>query len=373
MPGLYIHIPFCRKACNYCNFYFTTSPKLKDDFVAALHKEIQMRAHAFDGEIVSSIYWGGGTPSALSASHIVETMNVLVANFKIAPDAEVTLEANPDDVHEESLQHWKLAGINRLSMGVQSFFDEDLRYMNRSHNTLQTSDCLQKISGAGFQNFSVDLIYGFPLLSNEKLMHNLNRLTETQASHISCYALTVEEKTALYQKIKKQRLAAPDEEQSQQQFYIIKETLEKAGYVHYEISNFALPGAHSRHNSAYWQQQPYLGFGPAAHSFTGNTRSWNIPHLKKYIDAINRGERLHEYERLTEAQQLNEYIMTGIRTANGCSLSYIEKHFDSALVSGFQKQFETMREKFIINHHNHFSLKSDYLFFADGIAAELFV
>ncbi|HEY4935106.1 MAG TPA: radical SAM family heme chaperone HemW, partial [Puia sp.] len=298
MAGIYIHIPFCKQACNYCNFHFSTNLGLQNDFTAALLKEIELRIPYLNQETVETIYFGGGTPSLMPVSAIRDILDSVYRNFTISPDPEITLESNPDDMDPDRLEAWKKAGINRLSIGVQSFFEEDLNWMNRAHNAQQAIKAVQQVVSAGFDNFSMDLIYGLPGLTDEKWNENLRKAIFLNPTHISCYALTVEPKTALYKMIqlKKTDDVEPDKQASQFLFGI--QELEAAGFEHYEISSFAKPGRRSRHNSAYWQSKKYLGLGPAAHSFDGYSRQWNISNNALYIKSLMAGQLNIESENL---------------------------------------------------------------------------
>ncbi|HMG69093.1 MAG TPA: radical SAM family heme chaperone HemW, partial [Chitinophagaceae bacterium] len=268
MAGVYIHIPFCKQACSYCNFHFTTSLRRKNEMLAALLSEIVLRKDYLQGEPLETIYIGGGTPSLLDTTDFNLLFETINSNFKIAPGAEVTIEANPDDITDEKLAGWKKAGINRLSIGIQSFFDEDLTWMNRAHNAKDAHNSLRSAI-TYFDNITIDLIYGTPLLTNEKWKENINKAFTYGIPHVSCYALTVEKKTPLYKMIREERTENVDADKQSDQFLLLMQWMEAKGYEHYEISNFAKPGLRSRHNSSYWQRKKYLGIGPSAHSFDG--------------------------------------------------------------------------------------------------------
>ncbi|MDQ2753020.1 MAG: radical SAM family heme chaperone HemW, partial [Bacteroidota bacterium] len=312
MAGIYVHIPFCKKACYYCNFHFSTSTLTANEMIYAIGMEAKLRKY-YSKEKVTTVYIGGGTPSLLTITHLRTLLEKLRDNFSILSDAEVTLEANPDDINIESLLQWKSAGINRLSIGVQSFRDADLQWMNRAHNARQALGCIQLATKTGFNNLSIDLIYGTPTLSNEQWIQNIEQAIALDVHHLSCYALTVEPKTALYHLIKEKKVANVDEETQSVQFEILINRLCEAGYEHYEISNFAKPGFQSKHNSSYWQGKPYIGLGPSAHSFNGVSRQWNVANNALYIASLKIGEVPFEIEYLTPQQQLNEYIMTSLR------------------------------------------------------------
>ncbi|MFT3749244.1 MAG: radical SAM family heme chaperone HemW [Agriterribacter sp.] len=373
MAGIYIHIPFCKQACLYCNFHFSTTLKHKNGLIDALLKEIAMTASFAAGETIETIYFGGGTPSVLSADELKRLFSLLHSEFTIADNAEITLEANPDDITLQNLALWKQNNINRLSIGIQSFFEEDLKWMNRAHNAEQALQCIAEAQQGGFNNLSVDLIYGTPTLTDENWKYNVDRVLQLQVPHISCYALTVEPKTALQQFISKHKMQDVDPDQQARQFLQLIHWLKKAGYEHYEISNFSLPGRRSRHNTAYWQGKTYYGFGPSAHSFNGvNTRSWNIANNALYIQSINRGILPVEQEVLTETQQLNEYIMTSLRTMEGIDLIKIKNSFGELYYTNILKTASSFAGRNIILNDEHIILTNEGKLFADGLAAKLF-
>ncbi|MBN8785922.1 MAG: radical SAM family heme chaperone HemW [Terrimonas sp.] len=373
MAGIYIHIPFCKQACLYCNFHFSTTLKQKNDLIDALLKEIAMTASFAAGETIETIYFGGGTPSLLSSDELRSIFSLLHSKFIIADNAEITLEANPDDITPQNLARWKQTGINRLSIGIQSFFEEDLKWMNRAHNAEQALQCIAEAQQAGFNNLSVDLIYGTPTLTDENWKYNVDRVLQLQVPHISCYALTVEPKTALQQFISKHKMQDVDPDQQARQFLQLIYWLNNAGYEHYEISNFSLPGRRSRHNTAYWQGKTYYGFGPSAHSFNGiNTRSWNIANNALYIKSINQDILPVEQETLTETQQLNEYIMTSLRTMEGIDLIKIKNGFGAHHYTNILKTAASFTGGNIILDDEHIILTNEGKLFADGLAAKLF-
>ena len=373
MAGIYIHIPFCKQACHYCNFHFSTSLKQKDELIAALIKEIGITAPFITAGPIETIYFGGGTPSLLSPEDIQNILRSIKEKFTIDPLAEITLEANPDDISSSKLNEWAGTGINRLSIGIQSFLNEELLWMNRAHNSLQALDCIQLSRDAGFENFSVDLIYGSPLLSNEDLKRNVDILIEKKIPHISCYALTVEPKTALDKMIAQKKKAAVDPDKQAEQFLLLMDWLKEAGYEHYEISNFAKPGFRSKHNSSYWLGKPYYGFGPSAHSFNGNSRRWNIANNALYIQSLQKNSIPFEQEMLTSNQQLNEYIMISLRTMEGLDLAVVKERFGSAL----SEKLKTKSKKYtgggkLVLQNDHLILTREGKLLADGIAADLF-
>jgi oxygen-independent coproporphyrinogen-3 oxidase len=373
LAGIYIHIPFCKQACSYCNFHFSTSLYQKDVFINALQKEIRITANAASAhKNIDTIYFGGGTPSILSKQAIQDILNTIYENFEVHKATEITLEANPDDVNSSIVQDWLSIGINRLSLGIQSFNDAELTWMNRAHNALHALNSIDLIQQAGFTNFSVDLIYGSPLLSHEELQKNIQYVLQKNIPHIACYALTVEEKTLLYKQIHKQKSLPIDETHQSEQFHIMVTMLEAAGYEQYEISNFAKPGYRSQHNSSYWKGIAYWGFGPSAHSFDGlASRRWNVANNALYIQSIENNLIPFEEEILTPTQQLNEQIMIGLRTMEGISLKKLEERF------GIQQQLLVQAKTYIATGKiklvdGHLMLSKEGKFFADGIAADLF-
>ena len=377
MAGIYIHIPFCKQACHYCNFHFSTSLQLKDELIAALIKEIQLSptkaSKQTEKELCETIYFGGGTPSIVSINDLTMILAALASKFDIQKDAEITLEANPDDISAEKLQLWKKAGINRLSVGIQSFLDPELLWMNRAHSAADSLRCIDEIKDAGFSDFSIDLIYGSPLLSNQDWSTAIDTVISKKIPHISCYALTVEPKTALDKMIAQNKKAPVDAEKQAEQFIIGMNKMEQAGYEHYEISNFSTPGMRSKHNSSYWQGKKYYGFGPAAHSYDGATRKWNIANNALYIQSLKKNCIPSEEELLTSTQLLNEYIMTSLRTMEGIDLDKMSTLFGDHPVNQLllSSQKYTQSKK-LIQINASLILTKEGKLFADGIAADLF-
>ena len=381
MAGIYIHIPFCRQACTYCNFHFSVNLSGMESMVAAIETEIlQANAAQFPDAAnalqIETIYFGGGTPGLLSPNMLHRLLAAIYQRFTVQPGAEITLETNPDDHTPEKLQAWKTAGINRLSIGVQSFYDDDLRWMNRVHNAGQSLRAIQAAQDAGFDNLTIDLIYGTPQLTDSRWLHNLQQATQLGVPHLSCYALTVEPKTALAAQIRNGISQPVHADQQAEQFMLLTHWAAQNGFEHYEISNLAKPGHRSRHNSAYWQGKPYWGFGPSAHSFDGYTRRWwNIANNALYQKAIENNLPLHEEEILTPAQQLNEYIMTALRTAEGIRLT--DNRWTSA-ATHLQKQIikaaaKWQQQEKLMLHEQAIQLTTAGRLYADGIAADLFV
>lgn len=370
--GLYIHIPYCRKACHYCNFHFSTALHNRERFIDALIKEIDLTPGKKIREI-TTVYFGGGTPSILFRTEIRSVVQALRSSFNIKEGAEWTLEVNPDDLNEMKLAFWKDLGFNRLSVGIQSFQEEDLTWMNRSHTAVQSRLGIDMIRQAGFQNFSIDLIYGIPGLTDEAWRKNVQLAIDLQIPHISAYALTVEPKTALSHFVEQKKMPDVDPEHQAQHFQILVELLESAGYEHYEISNFAKPGWRSKHNSSYWAGTPYFGLGPGSHSFDGESRYWNISNNNLYIDSIHSGIIPFEKEDLTPIQQLNEYIMTSLRTMEGLDLGKVSSTWGSSFTTTILKEAEKQFSRgTLILVKDHLLLTKEGKFFADGIASDLF-
>lgn len=374
MAGIYIHIPFCRRACHYCNFHFSTSLKGKNDFLEALLKEISLQKDYLQGFPVDTIYFGGGTPSLLEAGELQSIFSALHQNYNVQPGAELTLEANPDDITREKLQAWQQAGINRLSIGIQSFFEADLRWMNRAHNAEQARNSIRMSQDAGFTNLTIDLIYGTPTLTDENWDSNITEAVIAGVPHLSCYALTVEQGTALEVMIRKNKIANTDTETQARQFTHLINRMQQEGYEHYEISNFAQPGMRSRHNSSYWSGQYYLGLGPSAHSYNGVSRQWNVANNALYVQSLKRNELPFEKEELTNRQRINEYIMTSLRTMEGLDLGFVSKNFGEEIAEQLQRSGSKYMNSGKLQHRNNrFLLTNEGKLFADGIAADLFM
>ncbi|MAN26428.1 MULTISPECIES: radical SAM family heme chaperone HemW [Mesonia] len=371
MSGIYIHIPFCKQACHYCDFHFSTSLKKKGDLVEALLTELQLRKTENQGS-VETIYFGGGTPSLLEAEEINQILTTVFENYPVCENPEITLEANPDDLNDEVLQRLANSNINRLSIGVQSFFEEDLQLMNRAHNAGEALKSIQ-LAKQYFDNISIDLIYGIPGMSNKRWQANLAEALALEVPHISSYALTVEPKTALKKMIETGKVQPVDEDKSKAHFEILLATLEEAGFINYEFSNFGKPGYFSQNNTAYWLGKPYLGIGPSAHSFDGEHRSWNVNNNTKYIKTIQQGIVPAEVEELSLADRYNEYVMTRLRTQFGVNLAEIEELFGKPLALYFEKESQVFFEKGLLKEENHKVLITKKgKFLSDGIAADLF-
>lgn len=373
MSGIYIHIPFCKQACHYCDFHFSTSLKKKEEMVMALVKEIQMRKMELEKEQIETIYFGGGTPSILSLKEIQVLIDAVYENFNVTESPEITLEANPDDLDDDTIIQLANSPVNRLSIGIQSFFEEDLKLMNRAHNAMEAKRCLQTATQY-FDNISLDLIYGMPNMSNEKWLQNVQTALSFGVPHISSYALTVEPKTALKKLIEKKVVEAPKDEVAQEHFLVLIEELEKNGFIHYELSNFGKPTYFSKNNTAYWLGKKYIGIGPSAHSYNGKERSWNVANNALYLKAIQENNLPNEIEVLTKTDRYNEYIMTGLRTIWGVSLKRVEFEYGERYLLYLLEQ----SKKYI--HSEHLQIEADVLtttkkgkFLSDGIASDLFL
>lgn len=373
MAGVYIHIPFCRQSCHYCNFHFSTNLRQKELFVSSLLKEIELRK-TYLHENISTIYFGGGTPSILPSLQIEEIISNIKDTFIVDKDAEITLEANPDDITAEKLQEWKKIGINRLSIGIQSFFEEDLKWMNRAHNAQQAKDCLVLARSFGYDNFTIDLIYGTATLTDENWKKNVTTAIALKVPHLSCYALTVEPKTALSRLIEKKMLKDVNQETQARHFEMLMEWMATAGYEHYEISNFAIPGYRSKHNSSYWQSKYYLGLGPSAHSYNGHSRQWNVSNNALYIQSLQKNIVPFEEEILTTAQKINEYLMTSLRTLEGISLEILRDHFgENALIITLKNAQPHIDRNNLVEEEGFLKTTLTGKLLADGIASDLFV
>lgn len=373
MSGIYIHIPFCKKACFYCNFHFSTNTAKIDEMIMAISKEIELRNCYLNDNNIESVYFGGGTPSLLSPVQINHILTKLNSNFNIDPNIEKTIEVNPDDCSKESLQIWADLGFNRLSIGIQSFFDEDLKYMNRAHRSEQSIKSIGNAIEVGFKDISVDLIYGFPLLTNEKWKYNLDKINEYKINHLSCYALTVEQGTPLHKMVMSGKAEKTKDEHQSYHFDLLQEWALQNKWEHYEISNLAKENNYSKHNTSYWRGKHYLGIGPAAHSFDGNSRSWNINDNYSYINLINANGIYFESEILTNESKINEYVLTGIRTIWGINLNEIEKIYPgwTDLNTITLKKLES--ENLIKFNQTQITLTKLGRHFADGVASDLFL
>ncbi len=372
---IYLHIPFCKQKCSYCNFHFSTSFSLKDEMLSAIKKEIQLRYNELENKTLKSLYFGGGTPSVLSVDEIKSLIDEIQKYFSFDNNIEITLESNPDDLNKSFLKELSQTEINRLSIGTQSFFDEDLKLMNRAHNASEAESSIKRAQDFGLENISIDLIYGSPTSNFEIWKENLNKTIELQVPHVSSYALTVEPKTALEKWIENGKVNSPEEAEQNQEFYYMKDFLKDNGFDHYEISNFGKPGFHSKHNSAYWKSEPYLGIGPSAHSYNGHLeRSWNIANNPIYIKNINQNILAKETEILSEKDRFNEMMMIGLRTIWGVDLGKINQNFSSEIINYLNQEIESKLESGILKiENNYLKIPEKHWFLADGIASDLFI
>jgi oxygen-independent coproporphyrinogen-3 oxidase len=372
MSGIYIHIPFCKQACHYCDFHFSTSLKKKEEMLDAIRQELILRRSESKIETIETIYFGGGTPSLLLQKEIDFILETVFQNYKVAKNPEITLEANPDDLNLKTITELGNSQINRLSIGVQSFFEEDLQMMNRAHNSAEAKKCLQ-LATEHFDNISVDLIYGIPGMTNAKWKQNIQTVLDFNIPHISSYALTVEPKTALQKFIAIGKIAAPKEEVAQEHFEILVEMLTNKGFIHYEISNFGKEKYFSKNNSSYWLGKKYLGIGPSAHSFDGVSRSWNLANNAKYIIEIQKGNLPSETEILSIKDRYNEYVMTGLRTIWGVSLEKVSNDFGSKFLDYLTKNADNfIKQELLVINNNTLKTTKNGLFLVDGIASDLF-
>ncbi|MBT2620917.1 radical SAM family heme chaperone HemW [Chryseobacterium sp. ISL-6] len=372
---IYIHIPFCKQKCSYCNFHFSTSLQSKDEVLSAIKKEIFLRKDELQNKTLQSLYFGGGTPSILSGDEINSIVDEALKYYSFAKDIEVTLEANPDDLDKNFLRDLSRSPVNRLSIGTQSFFDEDLKLMNRAHNASEAEGSIKRAQDFGFENLSIDLIYGSPTSNLEIWKENLNKTIALEVPHISSYALTVEPKTALNDWILKGKVSKPKEEEQNKEFYYLSDFLKDNGFDHYEVSNFAKPGFYSRHNSAYWKYKEYLGIGPSAHSYNGSDiRSWNVANNQIYIKKLNSNTLAKETEILSQEDQFNEMIMIGLRTIWGVDLNSMKTKFSDEILQKFQNEIkQKIADGILIIENSHLKIPEKHWFMADGIASDLFL
>lgn len=377
MPGIYLHIPFCKQACYYCNFHFSTSLGQKEGLLNALLRELELRRDYLGDVPVQTLYLGGGTPSLLEAVELDRLFEHIYRLYRVTPDAEVTLEANPDDLTEAKIEALRQTPVNRLSIGIQSFSDADLQFMNRAHNSGEAQRCIEMALNAGFHDLSLDLIYGTPGMSDQQWAYNIETVLGFDVPHLSCYCLTVEPQTALDHFVKKGKARPVDDAQAARQLEYLMQRLAAAGYEHYEISNFAKPGRYSRHNTSYWTGEPYLGIGPSAHSFNGVSRQWNVANNARYTRALEPEspdwEALFELETLTPEQRYNEYVMTSLRTQWGCDLARIR-----GIGAGFEAYFLSEVSPFLEDGSvwrsgEVFFLTQKGKFVGDYVASELFL
>jgi len=374
LAGIYIHIPFCKKACHYCDFYFVISQKNIDALVGAIVEELNIQTDYLKRDLVNTIYFGGGTPSLLKEEHVKEIMKTIRFNYNLSSNPEITLEANPDDLGLEKLQMLYDQGINRLSIGIQTFHGPHLKWLNRGHSSQEAQQCVQLARKVGFENISLDLIYALPHDDHSIWIQDLKNAIELQPEHLSSYCLTIEPKTAFGNWLSKGKIQAIDEDYSAEQFEILLETAEKYGYEQYEISNFAQPGYESLHNTNYWKHEKFLGVGPAAHSYNGKSRQANISNNAIYIKKINSGEIPSELLHLSKEDQINEYILTSLRTKWGCDLELLKSKYEIDLIQSRQLYLtDLLNQGMIFIEDGCITLTNNGKLLADKIAADLFV
>ena len=373
MAGLYLHIPFCKQACHYCDFHFSTQLKQREAVLDALVQEMAMQKHYLHGTFLSSVYFGGGTPSLLSEKELEALFSAIHQHFDIEKDAEITLEANPDDLDLYTLNRLYDSEVNRLSIGIQSFRAEDLSLMNRAHEVQQARDCLRLAKEVGFTLLTADLIYAMPNMSDADWVQNLDELLQYDLPHFSAYALTVEAKTALHKFVKDGKVLPASDADQKRQFDLLIDMAISRGYEHYEISNFAKPGQRAVHNSSYWKAEPYLGIGPSAHSFNGHSRQWNVSNNAKYVQALAQGALPATVELLTSFDQFNEQLLTGLRTAEGIDLARLEQQFGAAFVTQLHTALLDLKDDWYQLRNNQLTLTRSGKHFADLIASDLFI
>ncbi len=374
MAGVYIHIPFCRQACNYCDFHFSTSTKFVYEMIASIEKEIILRKDYLQNEVIETIYFGGGTPSLIENKFINLLIGRIRRELNVSENAEITLEANPDDLSQAKCEQFFNSGVNRLSIGIQSFSDDDLKFMNRAHDSVQALSAVTNARKAGFNNISIDLIYGIQQSTSKQWERNLDIALSLEVEHLSCYALTVEHRTALADLIRKKKVAPLDDEKTVLDFELLMNRAAEAGFEHYEISNFARNQKYSCHNTSYWQRKKYLGVGPSAHSYDGVSRQWNISNNQVYIRSMSENIVPFEIEKLSESNKFNEYILTSLRTMWGIDVSLVEKEFGSVRKEELLKQIQNLiNEGMIFSSENNFVLTKQGKYFADKIASDMFV
>lgn len=375
MSGIYIHIPFCKKACFYCDFHFTVSFKIKEKIITAICQELTTRKDFFDPkETINSIYFGGGTPSVLSIKEIDEILGAVYSHYNVEKNAEITFECNPDDLTQDYLRELKFVGINRLSIGVQSFNDEHLKWMNRSHDASQSKKSIEYAAEAGFNNITLDLIYGLPQLSNKEWSANLNEALSLPINHLSAYSLTMEENTPYIKLVNQGKYKKPSDGISSNHYQILVQQTTDLGWEHYEVSSFCKPGNYSKHNSSYWSGNKYIGVGPSAHSYDGNSRHWNVSNNKSYLECISTKKRYFESEELTVSNQVNEYLLTGLRTKWGVDVELLSNKYDYNIMSLFEKDIKYwISLNWMEMKDSNMKLTNKGMLFADHISSILFL
>src|SRR5258706_6908943 len=374
MAGIYLHIPYCKQACHYCDFHFSTQQDSRTPLVEAISLELALQKNYLDNEAIETIYFGGGTPSLLNEKELREIFDSIHKHFVVTDDAEITLEANPDDLSLENLQAIRKAGVNRLSIGIQSFDHDILNFLNRAHSAREAADCVDLARKVGFSNISLDLIYAIPSQNDDLWVKNIKRAIALSPEHVSTYSLTIEPKTVFGNWLKKGKLKIESDEAAARQMEILMDLLGHEGYEHYEISNFCQPNFYSRHNSSYWKQKKYLGIGPSAHSYNGSSRQYNIRNNSLYIQSLGQGKIPFEMETLSRANLINEYLLTTLRTSWGCDLGYLTKHFSFDLSVDRKKEIDQFQSLGLIEgKENVLVLTQKGKLLADKIAADLFV
>ena len=372
MSGIYVHIPFCKRACHYCDFHFSTSLKYQKKTINSINKEIEIRKNYLNKEIIQSIYIGGGTPSLIDVSEVEKIIKKIFKEHKTKKEIEITIEANPDDITKNKLSEYMKIGINRISLGVQSFYDKHLIYSNRSHNSKQAIKSIELILESGFDNFSVDLIYGFPNMTKKEWEKNLNFILKYKVPHISAYCLTIEKNTVFEKYIKNRQMTELEQEYQKDMFLLLMKKLQNNNYKQYEISNFCLKNYKSLHNSNYWEQKKYMGVGPSAHSYNKYSRQWNVSNNLKYIKSIEKNIIPFESEILSEEDKINEYMLTSIRTNKGLSIKFIQENFNQELNDHFVKKIKKIPRNYIKIENDHLILTKKGKCFADKITRDLF-
>ena len=372
--GLYLHIPFCKSKCVYCGFYSTVNRKEVERYVAALTKEMALRCHEANGEPIRTVYFGGGTPSILQTAQLQRIIDSIKQHFRIDEEAEITIEANPEQLSADYCSSLKQLGFNRISIGIQSFHDEILQFLGRKHTAKEALQAVENAHAAGFENISIDLIYGANERSNKLWQNELETTFRLPIKHFSAYALTVEENSLLYRRIHQHKTVEPDEELASIQYNILSEAVERSPFGQYEVSNFAITGWESKHNSAYWHRIPYIGLGPSAHSYDGLHRQWNAPNLNSYFTQIEEGKTYHEHETLTDIDHYNEFVLLGLRTCIGIDLREMEQLFGPGRTAAFRQYFESEVESTLYRlEGNLLRLTPQGLWHADGLASGIFL
>ncbi len=372
MAGIYLHIPFCKKACFYCDFHFSVSMKSKNDIIMALHKELVVRRDFIKKESIETIYFGGGTPSILTSEEIKGLVHSIRKEYDVADDVEITLEANPDDLSYSYLKELFSVGVNRLSVGIQSFDDEHLKWMNRSHTNEQSEQCIKDAALVGFRDITIDLIYGLPQLSSDQWLRTVKKALDLPINHLSAYSLTLEQQTPYDKLVRQKKYKEPDNDLAAEHFRILVEKANDLGWEHYEVSNFCKFGNYSKHNTSYWQNKRYLGIGPSAHSFDGENRSWNVSSNAKYLEKIARNVPTFSLEKLKTTNKVNEYLLTGLRTKWGVDLVWLSSYGYDLNLDYKDKLTEWASKGWIIMDNASLKLTTKGFLFADFIASELF-